>query len=132
MKKSLFVLAMLCFGFFSFAPAFIAETPYPAAYANAEGDYNKAELTKILPDYMGVRSLKDLGLKIMDFLGRTIIMVSVLGIMIGGGFWVFSNGDEGMVSKGKDMLLASIVGLSVTMLAYAIIMLVQSVLYNIG
>jgi hypothetical protein len=131
MKKTvLLLLAMVSLLTFVPPPSNLANQHISVAYAK-DADHTKAKLTNIFP-YIGVRSLGDLGLKVMDYMGRIIILASVLGIMIGGGFWVLSNGDEGMVSQGKNVMFASVIGLTVTMLSYAIVMLVQSLLYSVG
>jgi hypothetical protein len=77
------------------------------------------------------RSISELGIIVMEFLGTTIIFASVGGFMIGGGFLVFSGGDESRVTRAKQILTASIIGLGIVLSSYLIIRLVQSVLYSI-
>jgi len=80
----------------------------------------------------GPRSVSALLIMLMGFLSQAIIFTSVIGFMIGGGFFIFSAGDEGMMSRGKDIMIASVIGLTVTLLAYAIVHFVRTVFYTIG
>ena len=96
-------------------------------------DHNTANLNDWgFLTFGGPKSFGELAVMIMSFLGRVIIFAAVLGFMIGGGMMVFSAGDEGLVSRGKEVLIASIIGLSVTLLAYLIVELLQGTLYGIG
>ncbi len=76
-------------------------------------------------------SLSELLLMVMNFLGVSIVFVSVLGFMVGGGFLIFSAGSESIAERGKSILLASVVGISVTLLAYLIVKLVQTFAYSV-
>lgn len=107
-----------------------AASDNPAGATAPSADYTTANLEKVgLLTFGGPKNIPQLGVMIMSFLGETIIFASVLGFMIGGGFLVFSAGDEGMMSRGKDIMIASVVGLVVTLLAYLLVTLVQSFLY---
>ncbi len=122
MKKTLLILAF-CFSCLFFVS-------HDAAYA---ADSTSASLKKMgLWNFGGVTNIPQLGMVIMSFLGKVIIFASVLGFMVGGGHLVFSAGDEGMVSRGKDIMVASVVGLAITLLSYVIVTLVQTLFYSIG
>jgi hypothetical protein len=86
--------------------------------------------------YMGLfcsfRSFDQLIKAMMRFMGFSILMASVIGIMVGGLFYIFSAGDESQAQKGKSIIVASMIGLSVFFLSYAIVSLVQSVIYGVG
>lgn len=82
-----------------------------------------------LDTFGGPRNINNLAINIMSFLGQVIVFASVLGFMIGGGFLVFAAGDEGRVERGKGLMVASIIGLVITLLAYLIVTLVQSLFY---
>lgn len=86
--------------------------------------------------YMGLfcsfRSFDQLIKAMMRFMGFSILMASVIGIMVGGLFYIFSAGDESKAQKGKSIIIASVIGLCVFFLSYAIVSLVQSVLYGVG
>ncbi len=69
---------------------------------------------------------------IMRFLGLTIILVATLGIMIGGLFYIFSAGDEGQAERGKSIIIASVIGLTVVFLSYLIVTLLQTFLFSFG
>lgn len=68
--------------------------------------------------------------RIMKIMGVFIIFVAILGIMIGGMMLIFSAGDESMMERGKGLMIASIIGLVVTLMAYVIITLIRSFLYT--
>lgn len=56
----------------------------------------------------------------------TIVGTIFLGLMIYGGFlWMTARGEEGQISKGKDTIVAAIIGLVVIVSAYAITNLIQ-------
>lgn len=53
--------------------------------------------------------------------GLSLIGVLFLGLMIYGGFmWMIARGNEGEVTKAKDLIQAAIIGLVVVLAAYAI------------
>lgn len=68
----------------------------------------------------------------MTFLGTIIVLASTIGIVTGGSFLVFSGGDDGKISRGKDIIVYSLIGLAVTIGSYLIVTLVQAILYGIG
>jgi len=59
--------------------------------------------------------------KITTFLFALIGIVAVFVIILGGFNMMISSGDPGKVKKGKDTILWGIIGLIVTILAYAIV-----------
>lgn len=79
-----------------------------------------------------ITSLEELLLKVITLLGTLIVLASVVGIVVGGAFLVFSGGDDGKVSRGKDIIVYSLIGLAVTLCSYLIVTLVQAVLYDVG
>ncbi|QQR52862.1 hypothetical protein IPG36_01945 [bacterium] len=58
--------------------------------------------------------------------------VSVIMIIIGGLRYVLSQGDTGAVSKAKNTILYSVVGVVVAVIAYAIIQFVTDILSKTG
>ncbi|HAM88222.1 MAG: hypothetical protein US83_C0010G0041 [Candidatus Falkowbacteria bacterium GW2011_GWC2_38_22] len=53
--------------------------------------------------------------------GLSLIGILFLGLMIYGGFiWMIARGNEGEVTKAKDLIQAAIIGLVVVLAAYAI------------
>ena len=75
---------------------------------------------------------KDIVKKIIKFLNISIMSVSVLGVMIGGLVMMTASGDDGQISKGKDILKYSIMGLIMTISAYLIVTFAQTILYSLG
>ena len=68
---------------------------------------------------------------VMQFLGINIILASVIGGMIGGTMLIISAGNENLAERGKNILVASAIGLVITLLAYLGVTLVQQILYSI-
>lgn len=89
------------------------------------------DLTPISPSG-SPKSMKDLAFKVMKFLNLTIAGVSLVGVMSGGVMLIVSAGNESLMQKGKDVLKYSIIGLVVTLSAYLIVTLVQTILYSLG
>jgi|GEM_PF-2479922 len=59
-----------------------------------------------------------------------ISLVTVLLIVIGGGCLIFSGGSDGLKTKGKNILIAGILSLSVAMCSAIIINIVGYILYS--
>lgn len=85
-----------------------------------------------LCSFTGPRTVEQVFKVIMTFLGLTITLVSVLGIIIGGLFYIFSFGNPSGAEKGKVMIIASLTGLTFVFLSYLIVTLVQSFIYGFG
>jgi len=135
MKKILLILAIFL-GVAFLHPCLGVQTG--TVYAEAE--HTKANLKKMkIVSFFGSGmadgnppTLKMFLKNTMAFLGKVIIFVSVAGFMIGGGFWVFSAGDESMTSRGKNIMIASVIGLSITFLSVLLVKLVQYIIYSTG
>lgn len=56
------------------------------------------------------------------------IVVSVIFLIIGGIRWIMSGGDKAKVEQARSTIIAAIVGLVVSILAYAIVALIVSML----
>lgn len=80
----------------------------------------------------GPTSAEDLVGKILKFLNFTIAAVAALGIIIGGVVLMSAAGDDSQVQKGKDIILYSVIGLVITILAYVIVNFTQTALYSVG
>lgn len=135
------IVTLLCVSFSNqvFAGDDDIEDSYEYQLGESLGDQGISSKTKINPvtskpfdvtmiDTGGPRSLKDLAFKIMKFLNLTIAGVSLIGVMGGGIILIVSAGSEGLMQKGKDILKYSIIGLVVTLSAYLIVTLVQTIL----
>jgi len=149
MKKIIF-LAAIFFAFLGGASAAPVKTlpdenPPPANAESTKNDGERADVDLTLntdekanlgTGGIGIvvpgtpQSFGELAKMVMRFLGITIVLASVLGFMIGGSFLIFSAGSENTAERGKSILLASIIGLSVTLLAYLIVTLFQSIFYS--
>lgn len=94
---------------------------------------DSADLGKMgLLAFNGPKSFQGLATTIIKFLGYAIILAAVVGLMVGGSMLIISAGDENMFNQGKDVLTASLIGLVVTLLAYLIVTLVQSIVYSVS
>ena len=69
---------------------------------------------------------------LMEFLALGIIFLSVLGIIIGGLYYIFSAGDEGGAERGKSIIVASVIGLAVVFLSYLIVKLMQALAWGLN
>ena len=58
---------------------------------------------------------------IIDFIIGFVAAIAVIAIIIGGVLMTTSQGDAGKVKKGKDAIIAGVVGLIVCLLAFLIV-----------
>ncbi len=79
-----------------------------------------------------ILTFEQVGERFIRTLTGTVVLVAILVFMIGGGFWIFSAGNESLVERGKDMMIYSIIGVLLVLGAYVIIKLVQVVLFALG
>lgn len=112
---------LLCVSFSN--QAFAEDPPETEPISVASTPFDMTMITTGSPT-----SLKDLAFKIMRFLNLTIAGVSLIGVMGGGIMLIVSAGSESLMQKGKDILKYSIIGLVVTLSAYLIVTLVQTIL----
>lgn len=84
-----------------------------------------AQALKIVPDCKGetctFAHLFQLGNNIIDFMLRLMVPLAAVGFAIAGFFILFSGGDTGKVSKGKEIMWTVLYGMLFMLLAYAII-----------
>lgn len=76
-------------------------------------------------------SVEDLIKNIIYFLSYVVGSLALLGLFVGGGMIIFGGAMDGILEKGKDVILYSIIGLAVAVLSYAITTFVTTVLYSI-
>jgi hypothetical protein len=76
-------------------------------------------------------SIEDLIQNIIYFLSYVVGALALLGLFVGGGMIIFGGAMEGMLEKGKDVIVYSIIGLAVAVLSYAITTFVTTILYSI-
>lgn len=69
--------------------------------------------------------------RIIGFLAAIIGSLAVLMLSIGGFMMLSSGGDENMYNKGKGFAKYSLIGLTVTLLAYVLVTLVQLLISSI-
>lgn len=68
---------------------------------------------------------------IINFLATTIGSLAFLSVIIGGFILLASNGNETMLTKGKDIITMAIIGLIIALSAYFITSFVQSIFYEL-
>lgn len=68
-------------------------------------------------------------LDVVNFITKMVGAVAVLLIIIGGLMMIVSQGEEHLLQKGKDVLIAAIFGVAIVMLSYIIVRFVQSLFY---
>lgn len=101
MKKKNFLKILTVF---LFLPQFVlgALCEYLGGGKNLMTGVNTSDLKEGIPTLIG---------NIIDFLIDCLVRYAlILTIMIGGGFIMFSTGNPGMVSRGKAIVLSSLVG----------------------
>ena len=64
-----------------------------------------------------------------NFLARMIATLSLLIFVIGSFILITANGDENQINRGKDAIKYSILGIVIVMLAYIIVVLIQSIFF---
>ncbi|MFA6383643.1 MAG: pilin [Parcubacteria group bacterium] len=66
-------------------------------------------------------SLKTIAERILDLLLSIVGILGIIGLIIGGGFYLTAYGDEDRVKKGKDVVAASLVGIIIAAAALIIV-----------
>ena len=79
-----------------------------------------------------VRSSEDLAKNIITFLARLIGLFAVLSIMAGGTMMIVSTNNESLQTKGKNLIIYSVVAVVAVLGAYVVVSNVQQVLYSLG
>lgn len=107
------------------------------AYAQEEAGETAFSSAKLGKDGLGIHvintnSANEVPGKIIPFLTGTVVLISILVFMIGGGFWIFSAGNDSLVERGKTMMLYSVLGIVLVLGAYVITVLYQTILYSLG
>ncbi|MDD5055013.1 MAG: hypothetical protein PHZ00_01965 [Candidatus Peribacteraceae bacterium] len=70
-------------------------------------------------------SLTDLILVIITFILNIVLLLAVLAIIVAGVYLIVSNGDEGQKDKAKNIVLYSIAGIILILLARVIVLFVN-------
>lgn len=107
-------------------PASPAPSPPPAPVSLDVGFYLKAE---------GQNQSSNIAafiIRFVNFLAGIIGSFAFLAIVVGGVIMVTSGGQEGAVTKGKDIIKYAIIGLIVAVSAYFITTFVQSIFFEYG
>lgn len=113
-KTYVTILAMALFGAAIAVPAVPALAYDPLAGACASGSTSEVCANKNEKIEPFIKTIINTLLYVVGIL--SVVMIIVAGIM-----YTISSGDSGRVSKAKNMLMYSIVGLVVAFLAYAIV-----------
>jgi len=66
-------------------------------------------------------SLKTIAERILNLLLSIVGIIAIIGLIIGGGFYLTSYGDEDRINKGKSILTSSIIGIIVALSALVIV-----------
>ncbi len=119
MMKPLAIIFLVIFTFSPFAVLGTEEQP-----PEEEGE-EIMELPNPLPD---VTSLWDLIIKITDFLRVIAYGLAPIAIVIAGYFFLFSEGDPGKIATAKKIIIWTIVGVLVIILASTLVNLLKNIL----
>ena len=71
-------------------------------------------------------------LDIINFITRIVGAIAMLLIIIGGLMMIVAQGEEHLLQKGKDTLIAAVFGLVIVMFSYIVVRFVQSLFYLQG
>ena len=91
------------------------EAACAAAYGNSGPDYDKCVNGSTTDGVLQ---------KVKDILNVVFLVVGILAvimIIIGGVFMMISAGDPGKIKRAKDTIMYSVIGLIITLLAFAIV-----------
>lgn len=76
----------------------------------------------------GALTIKDIAIRVLNLLLSLIGIFGIMGLVIGGGFYLTAYGDEDRIDKGKEIIAASIIGIVVAFGALVIVRQVASLL----
>lgn len=76
-----------------------------------------------------ILDFQSIAVRIINFLAVTIVIVCSTIFILGAFHFVMSRGQDSLVQKGKELMTGSLIGLGVTLGAYAIVRTVYWVLY---
>lgn len=107
--------------------AFSSGKPFDVTYRSTVRQANLGDYGSFSP----VTSVGSLGNKILKLLLFLLGGIGLLGIIIGGGMMMFGGMDESMLDRGKEIIIYSLIGVAVALLAMAITTLVQTVFYSV-
>lgn len=99
---------------------------------NQEADFNVSNLFSVKKrgEKEENLSLTDVTNTIADWMILLVGSLAVTALIIGGFMMVISGGDETRLETGKTIFTYSLIGVSITMLAYGIIRFIQSLFYS--
>lgn len=142
-KKLLAVFFVLVFSFFSFIPSFVYSTNHVAPAAGQSATPAKPAIPKIT-DSPAFKSFNDKSgyktdenVSLVEVVGKIIKQVlALLGVVFaifliyGGILWLTAGGETQRVERAKNIIKNSIIGLIITLSAYAISSFVVSQIYD--
>lgn len=80
-------------------------------------------------DATGNRGLIGILYVVINFLAQMVSVLALVVMIVGIFFLITANGDDNQITKGKDALKYSIIGIVFVLLSYTIVLFVQSVFY---
>ncbi len=142
------LIAILCSGIFinkteTFAAANTGSSTTTHTTTNSSGvkpveisNYHKTDNPSInlneFGDFTPVTSVGEFATKILEFLMKVLGGIAMLGVVAGGIMIMGGGFSEDTMENGKTLLLYSVIGVGVAMLAMVIVTLAQSFLYSFG
>ena len=97
-------------------------------------EYRQTNRTANLDKYGSfspVESVGELAQKVLNFLLYLLGLLGLLGIIIGGGMMLFGGMDDSMLERGKEVILYSLIGVGIALLALVLTTLVLTILYSV-
>lgn len=82
------------------------------------------------PDEMvsSALTVKDIALNVLNFLLSVVGIFGILGLVVGGAFYLTAYGDEDMIKKGKSIVKTSLIGIAIAFAALVIVRQIASLL----
>lgn len=128
--KSWYIIAFL-----SVAAILATTLPQPVAAADAPPNYVSNINYVLEQPFGGTRSVANptqyIQLVYSFALGIVGIIATVL-IMMGGVQWISAAGNEAIIGKAKEIIIAAVTGLVIALLSYIILLVINPKLINIG
>ena len=103
---------------------------YVTFYGKTKGDCAQASALASDPEGCNASDFNEIIRLVINAIVFVVGMVAVVMIILGGINYATSQGDPGKVKKGKDTILYGIIGLVISILAFAIVNFVLGALQN--
>ncbi len=73
-------------------------------------------------------TIKEIALRVLDFLLSVVGILGIIGLVVGGAFYLTAYGDEDRIETGKKILTASLVGIGIALAALVLVRQIASLM----